>query len=44
VRGLNGGAGSPDPRFASYVPRLIVNLTGDTAAAKTKNKKKSATP
>ena len=44
VRGLKGEAGSPDPRFASYVPRLIVNLTGDTSAAKTKNKKKSSTP
>jgi hypothetical protein len=44
VRGLKGEAGSPDPRFASYVPRLIVNLTGDAPGAKTKNKKKSATP
>ena len=49
VAGLNGDAGSPDPRFSSYVPRLIANITAaevSTPAAKSKNKgkKKAATP
>lgn len=46
VAGLNGDAGSPDPRFSSYVPRLITNITAGAPAQKSKNKgkKKAATP
>jgi uncharacterized sulfatase len=49
VAGLNGDAGSPDPRFSSYVPRLIAYITAaeaPTPAQKSKNKgkKKAATP